>query len=122
MTIGVAALLIGLAAITAWNNLSFIAAASTTEAKVIRLIAGSGRHPIIEFNTRDGERVSVPASSLQRLEVGDRIEILYLRQSPRAMSKLNQPLLLWGDTLVLLIVGIPVLVAGLLGQSISRGK
>ncbi|MDR5783384.1 hypothetical protein QCE63_28635 [Caballeronia sp. LZ065] len=77
-------------------------------------------HPEVALTTSSGERISFPGSSTYPVEVGDRLEVRYIRSAPRTGPKVNQTFNLFGFMPVLVDLGI--VIAGLRGKLVFFGS
>lgn len=102
-----------------WLDVEFYFQSAVTVGEVTRLNHGA-YHPEVAFTTSTGERISFPGSSTYPVEIGDRLEIRYLRSTPRTGAKVNQTFNLFAFLPVL--VGLGIVVAGLRGKLVFFGS
>lgn len=107
------------AASLGWIQFDFYLHSTVTVGEVTKLNAG-GYHPRVTFTTDKGEQVSFPGSSSHAVEVGDRVEVRYMRTQPLGTAQINQAANL--IDFMPAVVGIALVIAGLMGKSLSRIK
>ncbi|MDR5838847.1 DUF3592 domain-containing protein [Caballeronia sp. LZ034LL] len=98
-----------------WMDIDFYLESTVTVGEVVKLNHG-GYHPEVSFTTDKGVTVTFPGSSTYPVEVGDRLEVRYLRSAPGMQPKVNQTLNLF-DFMPLLF-GVVVVISGLMGKSL----
>ncbi|BCQ27820.1 DUF3592 domain-containing protein (plasmid) [Caballeronia sp. NK8] len=118
-SIFIGAVVLSFAVESEWYNLKFYARSTVTLGEVMELNAGRF-HPRVEFMTDKGERLSFAGSSEYPVQVGDRLEVRYLRSDPHIGPVVNQMPNLF-DFLPA-VIGIAFMIAGLLGVSLFRFK
>lgn len=86
----------------------------TAVGEVVRLNAG-GFHPEVVFTTQNGERISIAGSSSYSTEVGDRIEVRYMPDTPK-LAKINQIENIWGIEIYITAFSAIFIIGGLFGM------
>lgn len=98
-----------------WMDIGFYLESTVTVGEVVKLNHG-GYHPEVSFTTDKGVTVTFPGSSTYPVEVGDRLEVRYLRSAPSMQPKVNQTLNLFD--FMPLSFGVVVFISGLMGKSL----
>ncbi|WP_160174700.1 DUF3592 domain-containing protein [Caballeronia grimmiae] len=119
MSVFLGACVIAIAAQFTWFDIDFYLHSTVALGEVTKLNHG-GYHPQIVFTTDTGERISFPGSSTYPVEVGDRLEVRYLRSTPHRGPKVNQKLNLF-DFMPILI-GVGLVISGLRGKLVFFGR
>lgn len=86
----------------------------TAIGEVVRLNAG-GFHPEVVFTTQSGERISIAGSSSYPTDVGDRIEVRYMPDTPK-LAKINQIENIWGIEIYITAFSAIFIIGGLFGM------
>lgn len=100
-------------------QIAFMRTSKVALAEVVKLNAG--RHPQVEFTTADGQRISVPTSTWQSVDVGDRFEMRYDPANPR-IAHVNSLWGLWGIHVIFSLVSAGLVLGGVLGLSAKRSE
>jgi hypothetical protein len=95
------------------SEISFYRSSEIATGTVIALNSG-GYKPQVEFSTRRGEVISVPASSfIHKTAVGEKLAIRYDPTRPR-IARINQVFSLFGWAILLLVLISAFMLKGLL--------
>jgi hypothetical protein len=78
-----------------------------------------GKHPLIAFVARDGERITFAGSTTRSVDVGDPIEVRYRLDDPHH-AKVNNVFSLYASTLISAFIGFAFIVGGLRGARFSN--
>ncbi|WP_423378394.1 DUF3592 domain-containing protein [Burkholderia sp. LMG 32019] len=98
------------------ERLAFIGSSVAVQGTVVRLTHGA-HHPLIEFATKSGERVSFPGSFVT-VEVGDKVPVRYDPARPLASATVDTFTNMWLDSIIPIAFTIAFLYAGLTGESL----
>lgn len=110
------------AILTAWSaatideRLVFIGSSVAVQGTVVRLTHGA-HHPLIEFMTQRGERVSFQGSFVTA-EVGDTVPVRHDPARPRASSAVDTLTNRWLESILSIAFTMAFLYAGLKGESL----
>jgi hypothetical protein len=106
------ALLLLLAAFSAWRTRSFVQRAARADGVVVSLNAGSA-HPEVEFTLPNGEKVTFPASGFISYTKGQHATVLYLTDDPSLSPRLDDFGQLWVPHIIQLVFALVALGFGL---------
>lgn len=95
---------------------AFIEASVAVKGTVVRLTHGE-HHPLIEFVTKRGERVSFPGSFVT-VEVGDTVPVRYDPAGPLASATVDTFSDMWLESIVSTAFAIAFFYAGLKGETL----
>ncbi|WP_175957942.1 DUF3592 domain-containing protein [Burkholderia sp. BCC0405] len=98
------------------ERFAFIEASVAVQGTVVRLTHGE-HHPLIEFVTKAGERVSLPGSFVT-VEVGDTVPVRYDPARPLASARVDTFTNLWLESIISIVFTIAFLYAGLKGETL----
>ncbi|CAB3766610.1 hypothetical protein B7G54_26850 [Burkholderia puraquae] len=98
------------------ERLAFIGSSVAVQGTVIRLTHGE-HHPLIEFVTKSGERISFPGSFVT-VEAGDTVPVRYDPAKPRASAEVDTFTNTWLESIVSIAFTIAFLYAGLTGETL----
>ncbi|MBN3840560.1 DUF3592 domain-containing protein [Burkholderia sp. Ac-20349] len=98
------------------ERFSFIGSSVAVQGTVVRLTHGE-HHPLIEFVTNSGERVSFPGSFVT-VEVGDTVPVRYDPARPLTSAEVDTFTNTWLESIILIAFTIAFLYAGLTGKSL----
>jgi len=98
------------------ERFAFIGASVAVQGTVVRLTHGE-HHPLIEFVTKRGERVSFPGSFVT-VEVGDTVPVRYDPARPLASATVDTFSNMWLESIVSIAFTVAFLYAGLKGEAL----
>ncbi|HDR9487988.1 TPA: DUF3592 domain-containing protein [Burkholderia aenigmatica] len=98
------------------ERFAFIRSSVAVQGTVIELTYGA-HHPLIEFVTKSGERVSFPGSFVT-VEVGDTVPVRYDPARPLTSARVDTFENTWLESIISIVFTITFLYAGLTGQSL----
>lgn len=108
-------LLIATALYLSHDTQTFIAEAQRAEGRVVALNAG-GSHPQISFTDQHGQQHSYPQGGLIfGYAVGDKVQVLYRAEAPKARAQLDAFGALWANSLLFAVLGLAFICAGSVG-------
>ncbi|KVR72198.1 hypothetical protein WM06_15920 [Burkholderia cepacia] len=98
------------------ERLAFIGSSVAVQGTVVRLTHGA-HHPLIEFVTKSGERVSFPGSFVT-VGFGDTVPVRYDPARPRASATVDTFTNMWLESIISIAFTMAFLYAGLKGKSL----
>ncbi|WP_175889836.1 DUF3592 domain-containing protein [Burkholderia cepacia] len=98
------------------ERLAFIGASVAVQGTVVRVTHGA-HHPLIEFVTKSGERVSFPGSFVT-VGFGDTVPVRYDPARPRASATVDTFTNMWLESIISIAFTMAFLYAGLKGKSL----
>jgi len=114
LVIAAGAVLLMIAAHSAWGSFGFLRGAARANGTVTALNAG-GSHPQIAFQTASGETISYPQGGLIfGVKPGDAVTVLYSADNPKQTATIDTVGALWFTTILTGGLGAIFLLAGTL--------
>ncbi|NLA18948.1 DUF3592 domain-containing protein [Burkholderia cepacia] len=98
------------------TGLAVIGSSVAVQGTVVRLTHGA-RHPLIEFVTKSGERVSFPGSFVT-MAFGDTVPVRYDPARPQASATVDTFTNMWLEPIISIAFTMAFLCAGLKGKSL----
>jgi hypothetical protein len=93
--------------------MDFLRSSVVVQGRVVEHDFG-GHHPQIEFVTQKGEYIFAPKSAFTTGSVGDQVPVRYRPETPLQTARLAVFSSIWGDTVVLSLIGLALMVDSLL--------
>ncbi|CAH2776046.1 MAG: hypothetical protein CPDRYMAC_0730 [uncultured Paraburkholderia sp.] len=101
-----------------WLDVNFYVHSTVTTGEVTKLNHGA-YHPQVTFTTDTGERISFLGSSAYPVDVGNPLEVRYIRSAPHTGPRVNQKMNLFDFAPIL--IGVGFVIAGLRGKLVFFG-